>query len=40
MQHRHAALDFIQSSSPADDDFRGYLCSYPVFQGIYRMVRR
>jgi len=42
MQHRHAALDFIQSElSGRDDDFPGgYLCSYPVFQGIYRMVER
>lgn len=42
MKHQHAALDFIQSElTGAHDDFPGgYLCSYPVFAGIYRMVER
>lgn len=42
MQFRHAALDFIQAElSGRNDKFPGgYLCSYPVFQGIYRMVER
>ncbi|MBR1455747.1 MAG: hypothetical protein IJ594_01135 [Oscillospiraceae bacterium] len=42
MKHQHAALDFIQSElSGRGDDFPGgYLCSYPVFVGIYRMVER
>lgn len=42
MQHQHAALDFIQSElSGRSDDFPGgYLCPYPVFLGIYRMVER
>lgn len=42
MRHRHAALDQIQAElTGAEDDFPGgYLCSYPVFVGIYRMVER
>lgn len=42
MRYQHAALDFIQAElSGVNDDFPGgYLCSYPVFQGIYRMVER
>ena len=42
MQHRHAALDQIQADlTGARGEFPGgYLCSYPVFQGIYRMVER
>ena len=42
MKHQHAALDFIQEElSGRDDDFPGgYLTSYPVFVGIYRMVER
>lgn len=42
MQHQHASLDFIQAElSGVRDTFPGaYLCSYPVFQGIYRMVER
>ena len=40
--HQHAALDLIQEElSGRDDDFPGgFLCSYPVFTGIYRMVER
>lgn len=42
MKHQHAALDFIQSElSGSGDSFPGgYLSSYPVFVGIYRMVER
>ena len=42
MKHQHAALDFIQSelSGQGDDFPGGYLSSYPVFVGIYRMVER
>ena len=42
MQYRHAALDEIQSelTGKGDETPGGYLCSYPVFQGIYRMVER
>ena len=42
MQHRHAALDQIQAelSGVHDDTPGGYLCGYPVFHGIYRMVER
>ncbi len=42
MMYRHAALDFIQSELTGRHEMYpgGYLCSYPVFQGIYRMVER
>ena len=43
MMHRYAVLDQIQSDLSGMDDSPGpggYLCSYPVFQGIYRMVER
>lgn len=42
MEHRHAALDDIQErlSEDSKKEAGGYLCSYPVFQGIYRMVER
>ncbi len=42
MEHRQAALDQIQSElSGLSDSFPGgYLCNYPVFIGIYRMVER
>ena len=42
LQHEHAALDQIQRglSGLTDPNPGGYLCSYPVFQGIYRMVER
>ena len=42
MMHQHAALDLIQEElSGRHDDFPGgYLCNYPVFTGIYRMVER
>ena len=41
--HRHfAVLDSIQAelSEKKDQEEGGYLCSYPVFQGIYHMVER
>jgi hypothetical protein len=42
MQHTHEVLDEIQDhlSGRAQGIKGGYLCSYPVFQGIYRMVER
>ena len=42
MEHTYAALDDIQEKLAEEDDMcqGGYLCSYPVFQGVYRMVRR
>ncbi len=42
MMHQHAALDLIQEElSGRHDSFPGgFLCSYPVFTGIYRMVER
>ena len=42
MQHQHAALDMIQQelSGQSDRFPGGYLCSYPIFVGIYRMVER
>lgn len=41
MEHQYDALDNIQQQLAEEQEDRGgYLCSYPVFQGIYRMVRR
>ena len=42
MQHQHESLDVIQAElTGQNDDFPGgYLCSYPIFVGIYRMVER
>ena len=42
MEHRYAALDEIQEKLAEGNcaGTGGYLCSYPVFQGIYRMVQR
>ena len=42
MMHRYAVLDQIQEalSGRNDDGPGGYYCSYPVFQGIYRMIER
>ena len=42
MKHQYAALDVIQAelSGLNDDRPGGYLSSYPVFVGIYRMVER
>lgn len=40
--HHYAVLDDIQAklSENGGEVAGGYLCSYPVFQGIYRMVER
>ena len=42
MQYKHAALDMIKEElvSTDTDGPGGYLCTYPVFQGIYQMVKR
>lgn len=42
MEHSYAVLDDIQRQLTMGERDRsgGYLCSYPVFQGIYQMVRR
>ena len=42
IQHQHEALDVIQAELTGQwDRFPGgYLCSYPIFVGIYRMVER
>ena len=42
IEHRHGALDEIQLklTEETNDSDGGYLCPYPVFQGIYRMVER
>lgn len=42
MQHTHEVLDEIQAhlSGRVNPNDGGYLCSYPVFQGIYRLVER
>jgi len=42
MQHTHEVLDEIQAhlSGRYETSKGGYLCSYPVFQGIYRLVER
>ena len=42
LQHTHEVLDKIQDhlSGRASCTTGGYFCSYPVFQGIYRMIER
>lgn len=42
IEHSYAVLDDIQSRLTKEDEDTGggYLCSYPVFRGIYQMVRR
>lgn len=42
MEHRYDALDSIQGklAEGGEEEKGGYLCPYPVFQGIYRMVER
>lgn len=42
MEHQHGALDDIQRrlSGSGESGPGGYLCTYPVFQGVYRMVER
>lgn len=41
-EHQYETLDSIQKelSASADSGSGGYMCSYPVFQGIYRMLER
>ena len=40
--HQHAVLDEIQAdlTEKGENTPGGYLCSYPIFAGIYRMVER
>ncbi len=42
MKHEYAALDVIQTDLSGSGDHvpGGFLCSYPVFVGIYRMIER
>lgn len=42
MEHQYDALDDIQKklSEGTGNVYGGYLCTYPVFQGVYRMVER
>ena len=43
MKHRYEVLDAIQTELSRDNveqEGGGYLCTYPVFQGIYHMVKR
>ena len=42
IQHQHAVLDEIQAdlTEKGENTPGGYLCSYPIFAGIYRMVER
>ena len=42
MEHQYALLDEIQAAlTGAHEDMPGgFLCSYPVFRGVYRMIER
>lgn len=42
MDHRYAMLDAIQTelSEERDELSGGYLCTWPVFQGIYQIIKR
>ena len=42
IMHQHAVLDEIQAdlTEKGENTPGGYLCSYPIFAGIYRMVER
>lgn len=42
MENHYAALDEIQEklSEEPGSEMGGYFCSYPVFQGVYHMIRR
>lgn len=42
MEHTYAMLDEIQMGLAMEESQSngGYLCSYPIFRGIYQMVRR
>ena len=40
MQHKHQVLDTIQDDLTAEAQPGGYLCTYPVFRGVYRVMER
>ena len=42
LEHQHALLDEIQAalSGAGEDMPGGFICSYPVFRGVYRMIER
>lgn len=42
IEHQYEVLDLIQMQLTEEEGEEpgGYLCSYPVFQGVYRMVER
>jgi len=42
IEHKYALLDEIQMNLSGAHDIAGggFICSYPVFQGIYRMIER
>ncbi len=49
IEHQYEVLDLIQmqlteegeeKEDTGEPEVRGYLCSYPIFQGVYRMVER
>lgn len=43
MKHQHAVLDDIQKKLSENEEGQepgGYLCSYPVFCGVYRLMER
>ena len=42
IEHQHALLDEIQValSGAGEDMPGGFICSYPVFRGVYRMIER
>ncbi len=42
LEHQYALLDEIQGQLEAEADTQpgGFLCPYPVFQGVYQMVQR
>ena len=42
LEHQHALLDEIQLelSGAREDMPGGFICSYPVFRGVYRMIER
>lgn len=42
LEHQHALLDEIQLalSGAGENTPGGYICSYPVFRGVYRMIER
>ena len=42
IEHQHAILDEIQEalSGAGTDMSGGFVCSYPIFRGVYRMIER